>query len=56
VPTIEAFAIKVQMINGKISLSHEYTECKWISQKECKDYEYTPGVAAIIGEFIKNKI
>lgn len=54
-PKIEIFAFKGYLVGGEIALSQEHTEFKWISKAEYKNFKCTPGVAAIINEFFKNK-
>ena len=54
-PKIEIFAFKGYLVGGEIVLSQEHTEFKWISKAEYKNFEYTPGVTAIINEFFKNR-
>lgn len=54
-PKIEIFAFKGYLVGGEIALSQEHAEFKWISKAEYRNFEYTPGVAAIINEFFKNK-
>lgn len=52
---IEIFAFKAYWVSGKVILSKEHTEFKWVSEAEYKNFRYTPGVTAIINEFFKNK-
>jgi len=52
-PAGEVFGFKAKIVKGKVSLSKEHTEFKWVSKKDFDKLEYTPSVAAFIREFFK---
>ena len=50
---LDVYGFKADFASGKVVLSEEHVEFKWISKDEYKTLEYTPSVGAIIKEFFK---
>jgi len=50
---LDIYGFKADLAGGKVALSEEHIEFKWISKDEYKNLEYTPSVTATIKEFFK---
>ena len=50
---LDIYGFKAETSNGKVILSDEHTEFKWISKKDWENLEYTSSVEATIKEFFR---
>jgi len=51
---LNIYGFKAKMIGGKVTLSDEHTEFRWISKDECNNFEYTSSVEATLKQFFKS--
>jgi len=50
---LDIYGFKAETNNGRVVLSEEHTEFKWISKDKWKSLKYTSSVKATIEEFFK---
>ena len=50
---MDIYGFKAKLIGGKVAISKEHTEFRWISKTEWENLEYTPSVGKMIKEFFK---
>ena len=50
---LDIYGFRANFINGKVELSDEHTEFKWVSENDWETLEYTSSVQATIEQFFK---
>lgn len=50
---LDIYGFKASIVGGKVLLSDEHTEFKWVSKEDWRNLEYTSSVEATIKEFFK---
>ncbi|MFH1968503.1 MAG: NUDIX hydrolase, partial [bacterium] len=50
---LDIYGFKAETSNGKVILSEEHTEFKWVSEKDWKSLKYTSSVETTIQIFFK---